>query len=88
MIRREVEFLQRHAEMKDGLLCCKQTGEPILSEVIGRSIWTPGFPGGSGEVRPVLHMACLACFPGAIPPEPGTPIYENELVDTNLSPIP
>ncbi len=37
--------------------------------------------GGPGEVRTVTHVACMNCDPKVEPPEHGTPIYEDELVE-------
>ncbi len=76
------EWLKEHAELRDGKFVCKKTGEEIKSTVVGRSLWIRPFTGGSGEVARVLHVACTACNPTATPPDYGTPIYDDELVES------
>lgn len=84
LIKREVEWLNEHAEQRPGdkIWVCKKTKEPISNATVGRSIWIKPFTGGSGEVRQVVHLACMKCTPNAEPPNYGTPIYEDELVET------
>lgn len=46
-----------------------------------RSLWTPGFMGGSGEVEPV---GIVYCSEHEEPPKPGRygePIYTNEIME-------
>jgi hypothetical protein len=86
MIRSEVAWLKEHAESKDGILRCKKTGADIGSVTVGRSIWHRPLNAGSGEVRQVLHVACLECTPNAVPPAYGAPIYDDELVEARVNP--
>ncbi len=59
---------------------CKVSGEQLQQKVTGRSIWFKPFSGGGGEVRQVAHLYC-GCEPEREPPSPGTPIYDDELVE-------
>lgn len=86
MPKEQVVWLQEHAELRGDRWTCKKTGEDILSAEVGRSIWYKPFAGGTGEVRSILHVACLACNPNATPPSPGSPIYSDELVVTDIEP--
>lgn len=76
------DWIIKHAEQRksDGLWVCKTTGETIDVTVVGRSIWHRPFMGGSGEVRQVGHLSCPGCNPNFTAPDPGTPIYGEELI--------
>lgn len=59
---------------------CRTCGEQIMIMTIGRSIWHPILPGGSGEVRIVGEAYCPQCDREPTLPSYGTPIRENEIV--------
>jgi len=73
-------WVDRHAEFRDGVWVCKETGATIQCKSIGRSIWTyPEACAGSGEVRPIAHVWCPEC--GTEPDVAyGTPVNESDLV--------
>lgn len=73
-------WLLQHADQKDGVWYCKETGSKIELTVIGRSIWFDilNKMSGQGEVRKVTHFYCPACE-HAPKIEMGTPIYDVEL---------
>jgi len=74
-----VKWLEEHAQLgTDGKWRCKKTGEEIKQAIIGRSIWTRPFLGGSGEVRRVVHPFCKTCD-GVPDITYGEHIYEDEL---------
>ena len=77
----DFKWLTEHAQRgADNVIRCKKTGAEIKQTVIGRSIWTRPFLGGSGEVRRVIHPFCPKC--GSAPDIAyGEPIYEDELTE-------
>jgi hypothetical protein len=83
-IKSEVEWLKKHGRRDDkGSWWCKETGKPINTAIVGRSIHLAIMPGaGYGEVRQVVHLACSGCEPDKVPPELGTPIIDAELTET------
>ncbi len=81
----QAEWLEEHATRgEDGKWRCKKTEAVVQFAATGRSIWVRPFGGGFGEVRPVAHLFCPGCTPEAEMklPEYGTPIYEDELLQT------
>jgi hypothetical protein len=75
-----IAWAATHAERgSDNVWRCRTTKEPLKVAWVGRSIWWRPLSGGPGEVRRVGHVYCPACMPDAKFPEPGTPIYEDEL---------
>jgi len=82
------EWLKEHAELRGDRYFCKKTGAEIKSCVVGRSIWIrPLSMAGTGEVRQVLHVACMACSPDATPPRYGEGIHDDELIESNIRAI-
>ena len=77
----DAEWLKEHGKQGVGGWVCKDTGKPINQITTGRSIHTHGLCGGFGEVRPVMHLYCTGCNPDFRPPEDGTPIQEDDLVE-------
>lgn len=78
----DLRWLLDHAVQgkEDNTPRCKTTGVEIRQVVVGRSIWTRPFLGGSGEVRQVMHPYCPKC--GKAPNvSHGDPIYEDELTE-------
>jgi hypothetical protein len=78
------EWAERHGECgEDHLWRCRTTGQPLRIAYRPRSIWIRPFTGGFGEVRLVGHVFCSACQRDPQFPEPGLPIYEDELVEVS-----
>jgi hypothetical protein len=84
---RDTRRLVDHAYLDDdGIVKCNKTYNPINFAIVRRSIWWHR-TGGSGKVRDVLHLACMACNPCATPPRQGEPIREHDLTQMHgLSP--
>ena len=76
-------WVKKHAEYEGPKgWKCKKTGARILYKRTGRSIWIARLNGGFGEVRQIRHLYCPECQPDFQPPAPGTPIQEDDLVQT------
>lgn len=80
------ERLGQHARLgPDGLWRCNATGAVIQAVGTGQSIWIAfpaRLPGGFGDVAMVLRPYCPACDLKPELPSYGTPIYEDELLET------
>ncbi len=73
--------LRSYERFKNG---CPQCGDTQGLRLIGtgRSIWRRPFLGGDGDVHNVGVVYCPKCDPEPVPPPYGTPIYEDEIIET------
>lgn len=88
------KWLHEHAELDPNLkkFVCKEKRTLVLSCTVVRSIHNKAFgdagiAAGSGKTIEVVDLACLACNPGQEPPDNGTPVYLEDLMYVDGTPV-
>lgn len=87
VVKKDQDWVEEHAffdELEEAWRC-KTTRCFIQPSVVRRSLHDSQFTGlkaaGSGDVRLVTHLHCPSCNSDYKPPEHGTPIRIEELID-------
>ena len=89
VVKQDQDWVEQHAYFDDleEAWRCKATKQFIKSVVSRRSLHDSSFSGlksaGGGKTPNVTHLYCPGCNPDYKPPEHGTPIRIEELVEVN-----